>query len=147
MKLTSKALYVVSALLDITLNQAKGPVALPDISQRQGISLAYLEQLFGKLRKAGIVKSLRGPGGGYLLNVSPEAINIADILQAIGENTANECCGAKQDCIKNSACLAHSLWLELEQHTQTFLQKKNLAMLAQPYQAQAVKIFEPEAVA
>ncbi len=147
MKLTTKALYTVSALLDVTLHQNHGPVALPDISQRQGISLAYLEQLFGKLRKADLVKSLRGPSGGYLLNKLPEAISIAEILIAIEETTANQCCGSKQHCAKNSACLAHNLWQALEQHTQQFLQAKNLAILAKPYQDTAVQMFQPAVTA
>lgn len=136
MKLTTKALYTVSALIDLALHQAKGAVALRDISSRQTISLAYLEQLFNKLRKADIVKSSRGPSGGYQLAKPAEQITIAAILCAIDEITENACCGFKQNCMLEQ-CLAHDLWRELDNHTQQFLQQKNLAMLLEKVEVPA----------
>lgn len=98
MKLTSKGRYAVTAILDIALNAELGPVSLADISERQHISLSYLEQLFAKLRRGGLVKSVRGPGGGYQLGLSTEQISIGMVINAVNENINVTKCLGNGDC-------------------------------------------------
>ncbi len=132
MKLSTKGRYAVTALADIALNAAPGPVALADISARQQISLAYLEQLFVKLRRSGLVESVRGPGGGYLLSRSPAETRISDIMSAVDERlNAMGCDGRYEEgkgCGKShEACLTHGLWEELSAQVHVFLNSKSIA--------------------
>ena len=130
MKLSTKGRYAVTALADIALNGTSGPVTLADISARQGISLAYLEQLFVKLRRRGLVASVRGPGGGYRLAHAPEATRISEIMAAVDERlNAMGCEGREGEHCGNSkeACLTHALWEQLSAHVHVFLSQTTIA--------------------
>lgn len=121
MKLTSKGRYAVTAMIDIALNQDKGPITLALISERQEISLSYLEQLFSKLKKAGLVSSSRGPGGGYQLSRKDEDITISEIVRAVDERLDARKCKGKANCQGGSKCLSHNLWNELSEMIDGFL--------------------------
>jgi len=129
MKLTSKGRYAVTAMLDVTIHAANGPVSLADISERQAISLSYLEQLFSKLRKSGLVISIRGPGGGYRLGKCSAQIAVADIISAVNESVDATRCHGKGNCQGGEACLTHSLWEGLSERIEEFLQNISLAEL------------------
>jgi len=129
MKLTSKGRYAVMALADLAKFNSTNPVSLRDISLRQGISLDFLEQIFSKLKKNNIVKSIRGTNGGYILNKGPEEIKLANILNAVNEEVKTVQCKkeSKKGCNgKASKCITHNLWDELEIHINNFFEKKNL---------------------
>ena len=113
MRLTTKGRYAVTAMLDLALHASRGPVSLNDISGRQGISLSYLEQLFAKLRRSGLVASVRGPGGGYRLSREDTSINVAEIVDAVNESMDATRCNRKGDCQEGLECLTHHLWLDL----------------------------------
>lgn len=121
MKLTTKGRYAVTAMLDISLHCTDKPVSLAEISERQDISLSYLEQLFSKLRKQGLVKSMRGPGGGYRLSREPSKIAMSEIILAVDENVDLSKCGGLGNCTKNGHCLTHDLWMDLSHRIQSFL--------------------------
>ena len=130
MKLSTKGRYAVTALADIALNGAAGPVTLADISARQGISLAYLEQLFVKLRRGGLVASVRGPGGGYRLSRAPDETRISDIMAAVDERLNAMGCdrGEGEHCGNSKvACLTHALWEQLSAHVHVFLSQTTIA--------------------
>jgi len=127
MKLTTKGRYAVTAMLDLALHNSENPVSLAEISERQDISLSYLEQLFSKLRRSGLVISMRGPGGGYQLNGSPADIAIADIITAVDESVDATRCGGMGDCQNNKRCLTHDLWTELSDQIRVFLSGITLA--------------------
>jgi len=129
MKLTSKGRYAVTAMLDVTIHAVAGPISLADISERQGLSLSYLEQLFSLLRKGGLVSSVRGPGGGYRLGRGATNITIADIINAVNESVDATKCAGKGNCQDGERCLTHSLWEGLSQRIEDFLQSINLAEL------------------
>ena len=129
MKLTSKGRYAVTAMLDVTLHASQGPVSLADISERQGISLSYLEQLFSKLRKHGLVISIRGPGGGYRLGKCSAEIAVADVIIAVNESVDATKCQGKGNCQGGEQCLTHSLWQGLSERIEEFLQNITLAEL------------------
>mgnify|MGYP000272654357 CR=1 FL=1 len=129
MKLTSKGRYAVTAMLDVTIHAAYGPVSLADISERQGISLSYLEQLFSKLRKCGLVNSIRGPGGGYRLSKCSAEIAIADVISAVNESVDATKCEGKGNCQGGEQCLTHSLWEGLSDRIEEFLKNITLAEL------------------
>ncbi len=131
MKLSTKGRYAVMAMVDLAIQSTDNkPVALAEIAERQEISLSYLEQLFGKLRKGGLVKSVRGPGGGYLIGRDPSEARISDIIFAVDEPIKATRCspgsptGCKSD---NGRCLTHDLWEELTNHIQMFLSSVTLA--------------------
>ena len=129
MKLTSKGRYAVMALADLAKFNSVNPVPLRDISLRQGISLDFLEQIFSKLKKKNIVKSIRGSNGGYILSKQPAEIKLANILNAVDEEVKTVQCKkeSKKGCNnKNSKCITHNLWDELEIHITDFFEKKNL---------------------
>ena len=129
MKLTSKGRYAVMALADLAKFNSINPVSLRDISLRQSISLVFLEQIFSKLKKNGIVKSIRGTNGGYILNKQPIEIKLADILNAVDEEVKTVQCKKelKKGCnSKTSKCITHNLWDELEVHINDFFKNKNL---------------------
>lgn len=129
MKLTSKGRYAVTAVLDIALNADGGPVSLADISERQYISLSYLEQLFAKLRKDGLVKSVRGPGGGYQLGLPSEQISVGMIIAAVNENIHVTKCLGRENCKNGVECLTHELWEDLSLRIESFLNEITLAEL------------------
>lgn len=129
MRLTTKGRYAVTALLDLAINGDDGPVNLADISARQGISLSYLEQLFAKLRRAGLVCSIRGPGGGYRLAQEAQAIRIAHIIDAVNESVDAMKCKGKGDCQQGETCLTHHLWQDLSAQIHDFLTGISLADL------------------
>ena len=131
MKLTTKGRYAVTAILDLALHDSKGPVALADIAQRQDISLTYLEQLFNKMRRHGLVESARGPGGGYRLAKELNDITIAKIIYAVDEPIDVTRCGGKQNCQGDERCLTHDLWMELNLHVSEFLNGVTLADMVQ----------------
>lgn len=124
MRLSTKGRYAVMAMVDLASTSKGNPVALADIAERQEISLSYLEQLFAKLRKGGLVKSVRGPGGGYLLAFPPEDTRISDIILAVDEPIRTTRCaaGSPAGCRTNrSRCLTHDLWEELGNQIHLYL--------------------------
>jgi len=129
MKLTSKGRYAVTAMLDLALHADDGPVTLSGISERQGISLSYLEQLFTRLRKHGLVLSTRGPGGGYSLSRAAELIAIADVITAVDESVDATRCGGLANCQDGNRCLTHDLWTELSEQIHSFLSDITLGQL------------------
>ena len=126
MKLTSKGRYAVTAMIDIALNQEKGAITLSLISKRQGISLSYLEQLFSKLKKSGLVSSARGPGGGYRLSRAASEISISQIIRAVDESVDARKCGGKANCQGGEECLSHELWSDLSENIDSFLKSITL---------------------
>jgi len=129
MRLTTKGRYAVTAMLDLTIHCNYKPVSLSEISQRQSISLSYLEQLFSKLRQSELVTSVRGPGGGYRLGRSCESIFIAEIVDAVNESVDATNCQGKGDCQGGEICLTHSLWDQLSHEIHNFLNAISLADL------------------
>jgi len=132
MKLTTKGRYAVMALADLAQFDNGRPVSLRDISMRQGISLLYLEQIFSKLKRNSIVRSVRGVNGGYVLKSTPNEIKLATIFSAVNEEIKTVQCKkeSKKSCNgKTSKCITHNLWDELEMHIQDFFNKKNLGDL------------------
>lgn len=131
MRLTTKGRFAVTAMIDLAMRQDKGPVTLSAISQRQEISLSYLEQLFGKLRRHEIVESVRGPGGGYTLARRPEDVTVADIIIAVDEPLDATQCGGKENCHGNghehgSRCMTHDLWATLNAKMVEYLDSVSL---------------------
>ena len=131
MRLTTKGRYAVTAMLDLAIHAQDGPVSLNDISGRQGISLSYLEQLFAKLRRGGLVASVRGPGGGYRLSRGSDEINVADVVDAVNESMDATRCNRRGDCQDGEECLTHHLWLDLSDQIHAFLHGITLAQLIQ----------------
>lgn len=121
MRLSTKGRYAVTAMLDLALNTKKGPVTLAEISENQGISLSYLEQLFASLRAKELVRGVRGPGGGYYLGKSAADISIANIICAVDEWVEFTRCGGRQNCSGGVRCLTHTLWDELSAEIFNFL--------------------------
>ncbi len=131
MKLTTKGRYAVTAMLDLALHDTQGPITLAEIAKRQDISLQYLEQLFTKLRKRGLVESSRGPGGGYRLAKLASDITVARVIYSVDESIDVTRCGGQQNCQGEFRCLTHDLWMELNQHVSEFLNRVTLAGLIQ----------------
>ncbi|MEN8168029.1 MAG: Rrf2 family transcriptional regulator [Pseudomonadota bacterium] len=129
MRLSTKGRYAVTAMLDLALNGDKGPVTLAEISENQGISLSYLEQLFAALRAKELVRGVRGPGGGYYLGKDANDISIANIICAVDEWVEFTRCGGRQDCSRGSRCLTHTLWDELSEEIFNFLANISLGDL------------------
>ena len=140
MRLTSKGRYAVTAMLDVALHADQGPVPLADISERQGISLSYLEQLFSKLRKQGLVASVRGPGGGYRLGLSADEISISTVIAAAHASVEATRCHGEQGCQGGTRCLTHSLWRDLSDRISHFLDEITLGELVR--QAEVKQIAE-----
>ena len=130
MKLTTKGRYAIIAMVDLRLNGAVDPVRLKDIAVRQNISLSYLEQLFSKLRLSGLVKSVRGPGGGYILNRVPSEINLLDVITAVDEKIDQTQCGGAMNCINEKPCLTHFIWTDLNNIINQYMQGINLGDIA-----------------
>lgn len=129
MRLTTKGRFAVTAMLDVAMRGAGGPVTLAGISDRQKISLSYLEQLFGKLRRHGLVDSVRGPGGGYTLARKPGVITVADIIRAVDEPLDATQCGGKENCLDEHRCMTHELWATLNRKMYEYLHSVTLAEL------------------
>lgn len=138
MRLTTKGRYAVTAMLDLAINYKDGPITLSDISKRQGISLSYLEQLFSKLRKNGLVDSARGPGGGYRLSRDAKEIMVAQVISAVDEKIDVTRCEGKGNCHDGHACLTHELWEDLSCQIYDFLSNISLGQLVANRQIQAV---------
>ncbi|HEY5898328.1 MAG TPA: Fe-S cluster assembly transcriptional regulator IscR [Burkholderiales bacterium] len=129
MRLTTKGRFAVTAMVDLAMRQNRGPVTLAAISERQHISLSYLEQLFGKLRRAKLVSSVRGPGGGYNLAQGPQAITVAHIVTAVDEPLDATQCGGKENCHDEQRCMTHDLWATLNEKMYDYLSSVTLADL------------------
>jgi Rrf2 family iron-sulfur cluster assembly transcriptional regulator len=126
MKLTTKGRFAVSAMLDIALNQEKGPVTLLGVSKRQAISLSYLEQLFSKLRRKNIVYSVRGPGGGYKIDKKLSDITIRQIISAVDETIDATQCGGTENCHDGHRCMTHDLWISVNKKILDYLDSLSL---------------------
>ena len=131
MRLTTKGRYAVTAMLDLAVHYKDGPITLSDISKRQGISLSYLEQLFSRLRKNGLVDSARGPGGGYRLSRAAAEICVADVITAVDEKVDARRCEGKGNCQDNGECLTHELWCDLSAQIYDFLKGIDLGQLVE----------------
>ena len=129
MRLTTKGRFAVTAMIDLALRQGNGPVTLAAISQRQRISLSYLEQLFGKLRRHHLVDSVRGPGGGYCLARDMAQVSVADIILAVDEPIDATQCGGKENCHDDQKCLTHDLWAALNERIFEYLGSVSLRHL------------------
>ena len=129
MRLTTKGRFAVTAMVDLALRQNRGPVTLAAISERQHISLSYLEQLFGKLRRAKLVTSVRGPGGGYNLAGPTQNISVASIVTAVDEPLDATQCGGKENCHDDRRCMTHDLWATLNEKMYDYLSSVTLADL------------------
>ena len=141
MRLTTKGRFAVTAMIDLALRQSSGPVTLAAISQRQQISLSYLEQLFGKLRRNELVESTRGPGGGYTLARKAENITIADIILSVDEPIDATQCGGKENCMGEAGrCMTHELWSALNERMVEFLDSVTLQKLVDDQMAKGVQI-------
>jgi len=138
MRLTSKGRYAVTAMLDVALHAQQGPVPLAEISERQGISLSYLEQLFARLRRHGLVQSVRGPGGGYKLGKGADQIAVGMVISAVDESVDATKCQGKADCQSGSRCLTHSLWRDLSSRISNFLNGITLAELVNNHEVREV---------
>ena len=138
MRLTTKGRYAVTAMLDLAINADAGPISLADISERQNISLSYLEQLFSKLRRAGLVFSVRGPGGGYSLSRGGDEIFIAQIVDAVNEAVDATGCRGQADCQAGEICLTHHLWSDLSEQIHGFLSNISLASLVARREVQTI---------
>jgi Rrf2 family iron-sulfur cluster assembly transcriptional regulator len=125
-------------MLDLAYHSQIKPVTLTDIAARQTISLSYLEQLFARLRRAGMVKGVRGPGGGYKLCRKASDINIAEIIAAVDEPLDSTKCGGEANCQKGQACLTHNLWMGLSEQIRDYLEGISLADLLEKHQVQEV---------
>ena len=126
MRLTTKSRYAVTAMLDIAYYDRGNPISLPEIAERQGISLSYLEQLFSRLKKSGLVESIKGPGGGYKLSKNANDIVISEVIKAVDESVETTACNGKANCHNNQQCLSHNLWEDLGAEINNFLSDVNL---------------------
>jgi len=141
MRLTTKGRFAVTAMIDLALRQNNGPVTLAAISQRQQISLSYLEQLFGKLRRHELVESTRGPGGGYTLGRKASDITVADIIVSVDEPLDATSCGGKENCNgEGGRCMTHELWTSLNKRMVEFLDSVTLQKLVEDQLAKGLVI-------
>lgn len=141
MRLTTKGRFAVTAMIDLALRQGNGPVTLAAISQRQRISLSYLEQLFGKLRRNELVESTRGPGGGYTLARAANLITVADIIISVDEPMDATQCGGKENCLGEAGrCMTHDLWATLNQRMVDYLASVSLQKLVDEQLAKGMQI-------
>ncbi len=155
MRLTTKGRFAVTAMIDLAMQQEAGPVTLAGISQRQKISLSYLEQLFAKLRRHNLVDSTRGPGGGYQISRRLREVSVADVILAVDEPLDATQCGGKENCHDEGPCMTHDLWARLNDQMLQFLSSVNLQALvdeqrekdSRRHQAQVVVMKESRQVA
>jgi len=138
MRLTTKGRFAVTAMLDLALHAQGGPVTLSNISARQKISLSYLEQLFGKLRRNSLVESVRGPGGGYNLGRPLDQLTVADIIVAVEEPIDSRQCEGRDNCLGDRRCMTHDLWESLNTTVVNYLAGVTLAQLVQKQHSQPV---------
>ncbi|MGR9044315.1 MAG: Fe-S cluster assembly transcriptional regulator IscR [Gammaproteobacteria bacterium] len=138
MRLTTKGRYAVTAMLDLAFHSQQSPVTLTDIATRQTISLSYLEQLFARLRKAGMVTGVRGPGGGYKLSRDARKINVAEVIEAVDEPLDSTKCGGEGNCQNNKECLTHDLWMGLSDQIRGYLKDISLGDLLDKHEVQEV---------
>ena len=144
MRLTTKGRFAVTAMIDLALRQGSGPVTLSAISQRQHISLSYLEQLFGKLRRNELVESTRGPGGGYTLGRAASDITVADIIASVDEPMDATQCSGKENCHgEGQPCMTHDLWAALNARMYEFLSSISLQKLVDEQVAKGAVIEQP----
>jgi Rrf2 family iron-sulfur cluster assembly transcriptional regulator len=144
MRLTTKGRFAVTAMIDVAMHNGDGPVTLAGVAERQKISLSYLEQLFGKLRRAGLVDSVRGPGGGYNLARPSEGVSVADIITAVDEPIDATQCGGKENCMDDKRCMTHELWASLNAHIFTFLSSVTLEQLVRQQDRQDVTVLQDQ---
>jgi Rrf2 family transcriptional regulator, iron-sulfur cluster assembly transcription factor len=137
MRLTTKGRFAVTAMIDLAMQHGTGPVTLAEISQRQKISLSYLEQLFAKLRRRMLVDSVRGPGGGYTLAKDMAQVSVADIILAVDEPIDATQCGGKENCRDDQKCITHDLWAKLNDHILDYLRGVTLKQLVDGQKAKA----------
>ncbi|HEX2567121.1 MAG TPA: Fe-S cluster assembly transcriptional regulator IscR [Burkholderiales bacterium] len=142
MRLTTKGRFAVTAMVDLSMRQQRGPVTLAAISERQHISLSYLEQLFGKLRRAHLVNSVRGPGGGYNLARSVNDITVAQIISAVDEAVDATQCGGKENCNDDKRCVTHDLWATLNEKMNDYLSSVSLADVIAHQQGKPVQVIK-----
>jgi Rrf2 family iron-sulfur cluster assembly transcriptional regulator len=135
MNLTTKGRFAVTAMLDLAMQRSSDPVTLAEISQRQKISLSYLEQLFGKMRRRALVNSVRGPGGGYRLAKDMGRVSVADIVVAVDEPIDSTRCDGKENCHDDKKCITHDLWAKLNQHIFDYLDAVTLKQLVDDQKA------------
>jgi len=140
MRLTTKGRFAVTAMVDLGMRAGTGPVTLAEISGRQKISLSYLEQLFGKLRRHGLVDSVRGPGGGYCIAKGKEDVSVAEIILAVDEPIDATQCGGKENCRDDEKCITHDLWANLNEHIFAYLRSITLGQLVQKQRAKEVSV-------
>ena len=140
MRLTTKGRFAVTAMLDLALHGGDGPVTLAGISERQKISLSYLEQLFGKLRRRELVESVRGPGGGYHLAREASRMTVADIIRAVEEPLDSTQCGGRENCHDTGRCMTHELWEELNTTVYGFLASVKLSQLVERQRSKPVNV-------
>lgn len=134
MRLTTKGRFAVTAMIDLAMRQQNGPVTLAGISERQNISLSYLEQLFGKLRRHQLVSSVRGPGGGYCLARPMDTVSVADIIIAVDEPLDTTNCGGKENCHgEEKRCMTHDLWTNLNRKMFEYLESVSLGALVDDF--------------
>jgi|TARA_B110000263_G_scaffold211258_1_gene194125 Rrf2 family iron-sulfur cluster assembly transcriptional regulator len=144
MRLTTRGRYAVTAMLDLALHYQSGPVSLSQIAERQGISRSYLEQLFSRLRKRGLVGATRGPGGGYRLLKSIEQISVADVIDAVDETVDATRCGGQRNCQGEKRCLTHDLWADLSTQIRDFLGNISLNELVGQSGVQVIRQWQDE---
>ena len=137
MRLTTKGRFAVTAMIDVAMHGEHGPVTLSAVSERQKISLSYLEQLFGKLRRHGLVESVRGPGGGYNRARGAETVSVADVILAVDEPIDATQCGGLENCLDDHRCMTHELWSGLNAHIFSYLRSVTLAELVSQQESRA----------
>ena len=140
MRLTTKGRFAVTAMIDLAMHHGQGPITLAGISERQRISLSYLEQLFGKLRRQALVESVRGPGGGYRLARKTNDVSVADIILAVDEPIDATQCGGKENCADDQRCMTHDLWTRLNERVFDFLGSVTLHDLVEQQKTKPVKM-------
>ena len=140
MRLTTKGRVAVTAMIDVAMHATDAPVTLAGVSERQKISLSYLEQLFGKLRRHGLVASVRGPGGGYRLARPAGAVSVADVILAVDEPIDATQCGGKENCLDDRRCMTHELWAGLNTHIFAYLRSVTLEELVRQQKRPEVNI-------
>ena len=144
MRLTTKGRFAVTAMIDLGMRHQRGPITLAGISERQRISLSYLEQLFGRLRRHGIVDSVRGPGGGYTLARSLDEISVAAIIRAVDEPIDATQCGGQGNCRDDRECMTHDLWTTLNTRIYDYLESVMLSdLVGKQLEKQALEVSSP----
>ena len=142
MRLTTRGRFAVMAMVDLAMQPGSNPVTLAAISQRQKISLSYLEQLFGKIRRCALVNSVHGPGGGYRLAKESGQVSIAEIIHAVDEPLDSTQCGGKESCRDGEKCLTHDLWANLNQHIVEYLGAITLKQVVDKQKAKQISVVQ-----